>query len=67
MLRRARQRVPVLPSSLFGWIPAILFADAAQIVAKNGLDAYCFVRFLYLMLEIFLPVTACVASSVRRY
>ncbi|KAI5480450.1 AMP deaminase [Pseudohyphozyma bogoriensis] len=49
------QRVEPLPHGLFSWIPAILKADASQIIQKNGLDAYVFVRFLWLMVEIFVP------------
>ena len=41
---------------LFRSIPAIVRADARQIIDKNGLDAYVFVRYLYLMLEIFFPL-----------
>lgn len=30
--------------------------DARDIIATNGLDAYVFVRFLWLMIEMFLPL-----------
>ncbi|GAA5875622.1 hypothetical protein JCM1840_003281 [Sporobolomyces johnsonii] len=53
-----KHRVDPLPHSLLGWIPHIIRADAKQIIAKNGLDAYVFVRFLFLMIEIFLPFMA---------
>lgn len=52
---RSKQVEP-LPHGLLSWIPAILRADAKQIIAKNGLDAYVFVRFLWLMVELFFPV-----------
>ncbi|KAG0148858.1 hypothetical protein CROQUDRAFT_669563 [Cronartium quercuum f. sp. fusiforme G11] len=45
-----------LPSTFFGWIPAIIKADPEQIISKNGLDAYCFLRFLRLMGLIFAPI-----------
>ncbi|KAM0752233.1 DUF221-domain-containing protein [Meredithblackwellia eburnea MCA 4105] len=50
-----KKRIDPLPSGFLSWIPAILKADATQIISSNGLDAYVFVRFLYLMIEIFLP------------
>ncbi|GAA5918190.1 hypothetical protein JCM1841_005294 [Sporobolomyces salmonicolor] len=53
-----KNRVDPLPHSLLGWIPHVIRADAKQIIAKNGLDAYVFVRFLFLMIEIFLPFMA---------
>lgn len=51
-----RKRISSLPTSLVGWLPAILRTDAKTIIHNTGLDAYMFVRFLYLMLEIFIPV-----------
>lgn len=30
--------------------------DARDIIHKNGLDAYVFVRFLWLMCELFFPL-----------
>ncbi|KAK4056830.1 phosphate metabolism protein 7 [Microbotryomycetes sp. JL221] len=50
-----KKRHEPLPSSFLGWIPAILRYDARDIITKNGLDAYVFVRFLWLMCEMFLP------------
>ncbi|KAM0787652.1 hypothetical protein ACM66B_003716 [Microbotryomycetes sp. NB124-2] len=50
-----KKRHEPLPSSFLGWIPAILRYDARDIIIKNGLDAYVFVRFLWLMCEMFLP------------
>lgn len=43
------RRSDSLPSTFLGWIPAIAKADPEQIIQKNGLDAYCFLRFLRLM------------------
>ncbi|GAA6042266.1 hypothetical protein JCM8097_000605 [Rhodosporidiobolus ruineniae] len=51
----ARQRVDPLPHSLLGWIPYVIRTPARTILERNGLDAYVFVRFLYLMMEIFAP------------
>ncbi|GAA5899410.1 hypothetical protein JCM6882_009110 [Rhodosporidiobolus microsporus] len=50
-----RERVDALPHSFLGWIPYVIRTPASTILHKNGLDAYVFVRFLYLMMEIFLP------------
>ncbi|BGP15990.1 hypothetical protein JCM10213_005460 [Rhodosporidiobolus nylandii] len=52
------KRVHPLPHSFLGWIPHIIRTPAKEILHKNGLDAYVFVRFLYLMMEIFLPFMA---------
>ncbi|OAV98725.1 hypothetical protein PTTG_09825 [Puccinia triticina 1-1 BBBD Race 1] len=38
------------------WIPQIIMADEEQIIHHNGLDAYCFLRFLRLLLNIFTPI-----------
>ncbi|BGP48047.1 phosphate metabolism protein 7 [Rhodotorula kratochvilovae] len=50
-----RKRVDPLPHSFLGWIPHVIKTPAKEILHKNGLDAYVFVRFLFLMMEIFLP------------
>ncbi|GAA5838909.1 hypothetical protein JCM11251_003734 [Rhodosporidiobolus azoricus] len=50
-----KERVDALPHSFLGWIPYVIRTPATTILHKNGLDAYVFVRFLYMMLEIFLP------------
>lgn len=43
------RRSDSLPPGLFAWLPAIFKADPEQIIHKNGLDAYYFLRFLRLM------------------
>ena len=50
------KRTDPLPTGFLSWIPAIIKADVRQIIYKNGLDAYVFMRFLWLMLELFFPV-----------
>lgn len=50
------KQVEPLPHSFLGWIPHIIRTPARTILHKNGLDAYIFVRFLFLMLEIFFPL-----------
>ena len=54
--RPCSKQVEPLPHSLLGWIPHIIRTPARTILQKNGLDAYIFVRFLFLMLEIFFPL-----------
>ncbi|BGP07894.1 phosphate metabolism protein 7 [Rhodotorula toruloides] len=49
------KRVDPLPHSFLGWIPYVIRTPATTILQKNGLDAYIFVRFLFLMMEIFAP------------
>lgn len=42
-------------SSLF-WPVALMNADFRQIIRYNGLDAYFFVRYLRMMIKIFVPI-----------
>ncbi|ORY39668.1 hypothetical protein BCR35DRAFT_273318, partial [Leucosporidium creatinivorum] len=51
----SKERHDPLPHGFLAWIPAILKMDARDIIHKNGLDAYVFVRFLWLMCELFFP------------
>ncbi|KZV98973.1 hypothetical protein EXIGLDRAFT_831757 [Exidia glandulosa HHB12029] len=41
----------------FEWIPAIIKTPATEIIHKNGLDAYFFLRFLRLLLKLFTAAT----------
>ncbi|KAH7339317.1 DUF221-domain-containing protein [Rhizoctonia solani] len=47
------KRAVELPSGPWKWLPAVIFAPAEDIIRKNGLDAYLFIRFLRLMIWIF--------------
>ncbi|CAE6449878.1 unnamed protein product [Rhizoctonia solani] len=47
------KRTAELPSGPWKWLPAVIFAPAEDIIRKNGLDAYLFVRFLRLMILVF--------------
>ncbi|TFK46380.1 DUF221-domain-containing protein [Heliocybe sulcata] len=42
-----------LPPGVWRWIPATLNSPAEEIVHKNGLDAYLFLRFLKFLIAIF--------------
>ncbi|CAE6446736.1 unnamed protein product [Rhizoctonia solani] len=48
-----QKRAVELPSGPWKWLPAVIFAPAEDIIRKNGLDAYLFIRFLKLMIWIF--------------
>ncbi|KAF8524322.1 DUF221-domain-containing protein [Hysterangium stoloniferum] len=50
------KRVQPLPQRFFDWPLAVWKADLEQIRIQNGLDAYMFVRFLRMMIEILLPI-----------
>ena len=54
--RAYRKRVGWLASSRFLWPWAVLQADYQGIIKANGLDAYFFVRFLRMMVIVFLPI-----------
>ncbi|QRV93773.1 tranport-associated late exocytosis protein [Ceratobasidium sp. AG-Ba] len=47
------KRATQLPSGPWRWLPAVIFAPSEDIIRKNGLDAYLFIRFLRLMIWIF--------------
>lgn len=48
------KRAESLPKSWWKWLPALIKQPAADIIHKNGLDAYMFLRFLKMLLWIFL-------------
>ncbi|GAA99523.1 uncharacterized protein L969DRAFT_93981 [Mixia osmundae IAM 14324] len=51
----SKRTTTTLADSPIGWIMAVIKADPKQIIHHNGLDAYMFVRFLRMMLWIFVP------------
>ncbi|CAD6892990.1 unnamed protein product [Tilletia laevis] len=42
--------------SLFGWIIPFLKTPSLSILEKNGLDAYMYLTFLWMMIEMFVPI-----------
>ncbi|KIY65025.1 DUF221-domain-containing protein [Cylindrobasidium torrendii FP15055 ss-10] len=50
------KRIKELPRNIILWPLAVFNADPKDIINANGLDAYFFVRFLRLMVKIFLPI-----------
>ncbi|KAH7106891.1 DUF221 family protein [Auriculariales sp. MPI-PUGE-AT-0066] len=49
----AARRSPPIGKGLFAWIPTILRIPSTEIIPKNGIDAYVFLRFLRILLKIF--------------
>ncbi|RDB24859.1 Uncharacterized protein RSN1 [Hypsizygus marmoreus] len=47
------KRAQQLPSGPWKWLPAMLFSPSQDIIHKNGLDAYMFLRFLKMLVWIF--------------
>lgn len=50
------KRIGPLSHNIFLWPISIFKADYKDIINANGLDAYFFVRFLRMMIKIFLPI-----------
>lgn len=67
--KNAAARLPELPKSMFGWIPALYKISEEEVLASAGLDAYAFLTFfryaikvlttiLFFSLIVILPVNA---------
>ncbi|KAL5333917.1 hypothetical protein BJX70DRAFT_379659 [Aspergillus crustosus] len=54
-----RERTQQSPPGLFKWIAPIFRTSSSEFIQKCGLDAYFFLRYLRMLLKIFLPL-ACV-------
>ncbi|KAK0474157.1 hypothetical protein IW261DRAFT_1341695 [Armillaria novae-zelandiae] len=50
------KRIQPLSKNIFYWPIAVFKADYNDIINANGMDAYFFVRFLRMMVKIFLPI-----------
>ena len=55
-LRRLSRRITPLSKSFYGWPLAVWRADWKAIKHHNGLDAYMFVKYLRMMVRIFVPI-----------
>ncbi|RDW90593.1 putative DUF221 domain protein [Aspergillus mulundensis] len=51
-----RERTEPSPPGLFHWISPIFRTSSSEFVQKCGLDAYFFLRYLRMLLKIFLPL-----------
>ncbi|KAF2717297.1 DUF221-domain-containing protein [Polychaeton citri CBS 116435] len=58
-----RERTPIPPSGLVGWILPVFQTPNFAFIQKCGLDAFFFLRFLRMLLKIFLPA-ACVILPI---
>jgi len=48
----SRQKLPKLPSTLFGWIPVVYRIDEKQVLEHAGLDAVVFLGFFKMSIKI---------------
>ena len=51
-----RERMPMPRSGPFGWLISVFSVSNAQFVQRCGLDAYMFLRFLRMLVKIFVPM-----------
>ncbi|KYG40938.1 hypothetical protein M433DRAFT_159674 [Acidomyces richmondensis BFW] len=51
-----RERVPPPPTGLFAWLRPLFATPNLTFIQKCGLDAYFFLRYLRMLLHIFVPV-----------
>ncbi|KAF9528530.1 DUF221 family protein [Crepidotus variabilis] len=58
------KRAQELPKGFWRWIPAVLLSPTEDIIEKNGLDAYMFIRFIRLLIMIFSVFTFLTFASV---
>ncbi|GAB7353212.1 hypothetical protein MBLNU459_g3733t2 [Dothideomycetes sp. NU459] len=55
-----RERLPLPPPGVYQWILPVFTTSNATLIQKCGLDAYFFLRFLRMLLKIFIPLSAVV-------
>ncbi|KAK8234105.1 hypothetical protein IWZ00DRAFT_463108 [Phyllosticta capitalensis] len=58
-----RQRMDPPPPGWLMWIKPVFDTRRRIFIEKAGMDAYCFVRFLFMQLKIFLPL-ACIVTPI---
>ncbi|OKL55615.1 hypothetical protein UA08_09062 [Talaromyces atroroseus] len=51
-----RERTKPPPPGLFGWVFSVFQTSNSEFIQKCGLDAYFFLRYLRMLLKIFLPL-----------
>ena len=51
-----RERTKPSPPGLFSWIGPVFRTSSSELIQKCGLDAYFFLRYLRMLLKIFLPM-----------
>lgn len=58
-----KERIPPPPDGLFAWIKPVFLTPNSEFIRKCGLDAYFFLRYLRMLLKIFIPM-ACVILPI---
>ncbi|KAJ5543541.1 hypothetical protein N7461_009544 [Penicillium sp. DV-2018c] len=51
-----RERTSPSPPGLFRWVGPVFRTSSAEFIQKSGLDAYFFLRYLRMLLKIFVPL-----------
>ncbi|EGE00936.1 hypothetical protein TESG_08223 [Trichophyton tonsurans CBS 112818] len=52
-----RERIAQSPASVFRWIIPVFRTPKSEFIEKCGLDAYFFLRYLRMLLKIFIPLS----------
>lgn len=52
-----RERVDPLPAGLFRWIGPVFRTSSSEFIHKCGLDAFFFLRYLRMLIKIFVPLS----------
>ncbi|KAF2753252.1 DUF221-domain-containing protein [Pseudovirgaria hyperparasitica] len=58
-----KERIPDARPGIFGWVVSIFKTSNMEFIEKCGLDAYFFLRYLRMLLKIFVPA-ACVLLPI---
>lgn len=65
-----KDRVPIPPHGIIGWIKPVFSTPSLQLIQKCGLDAYFFLRYLRMLLKIFVPMAVIILPillPINRY
>ena len=65
-----KERVPVPPRGLIGWLKPLFGTPNLAFIQKCGLDAYFFLRYLRMLLKIFVPLAVVILPillPINRY
>ncbi|KAI9833116.1 MAG: hypothetical protein M1826_000483 [Phylliscum demangeonii] len=54
------ERTKPPPRGLFNWLIPVITTDSSEIIRKCGMDAYFFIRYLRMLLRIFIPIAVVV-------
>ncbi|KAL4878975.1 hypothetical protein BJY04DRAFT_194509 [Aspergillus karnatakaensis] len=59
-----RERTQPSPPGLFRWVSPIFRTSSSEFIQKCGLDAYFFLRYLRMLLKIFLPLACLILPTL---